>query len=148
MIPLAHKNGGPRRAAEAHEGGEGGDDHDKRHADAHAGQRHRAHIRNVADINAVHDVVQHVDDLRRYGGQGQLEQQPADRLFPQKILVLVHGVSLLVMAFCAFSIIRRFTLSNRTLSSSVSPAKIVSSYCLQMTSMEATIGPAVGVRNR
>ena len=42
---------------------------------AHAGKSRRADPRDVADVDAVHDVVQQVDHLRHNGRDHQLKQE-------------------------------------------------------------------------
>ena len=90
VVPLAHGDGGPGGAAGGHQGGEGGDDEDHRHADAETRQGQVAVRRHVADVDPVHDVVEHVYDLGRHRGDGQPPQQRADGLRAQKGLVLIH----------------------------------------------------------
>ena len=62
-------------------------DHNDRHAHAHAGQREAADARDVADVDAIHDVVEHVDQLGDDRRNGQPHQQSADRLRAQKRLI-------------------------------------------------------------
>ena len=75
----------------SHQAGEGGHDHDEGHADAHAGEGQSALTGDVSDVDPVHDVVEHVDDLRAHGGQGQAQQKGAHRLRSEKCLAVVHG---------------------------------------------------------
>ena len=90
VVPLAHGDGGPGGAAGGHQRREGGDDEDHRHADAEARQGQVAAHGHVADVDAVHDVIEHVHDLGRHCGDGQPSQQRADGLGAQKGLVLIH----------------------------------------------------------
>ena len=53
----------------------------------HAVQREPANARDVADVDAIHDVVEHVDQLGDDRRNGQPHQQPADRLRAQKRLI-------------------------------------------------------------
>ena len=92
FVALAHGDGGAGRAAVAHQGGEGGDDHDQRQADAHAGQGQGAVLGNVADVDAIHDVVQHIDQLGGHGGKCQPEQKTAKRVIGQERFVVGMGV--------------------------------------------------------
>ena len=63
VILRAAGNGKQRRAAVAVQVGEGRDQSGQREGKADAGQGHRAHIRQVADVDAVHHVVQKLDHL-------------------------------------------------------------------------------------
>ena len=54
---LSHEHGNARRAAHAHERGECRDDHDRRHRHADAGERRRAVDRDVADVDAVYNII-------------------------------------------------------------------------------------------
>ncbi len=83
VVLLAHVNGGPGRAARPHQGGEGGNQHDDREAQPHAGEGQAAVLRHMTDVNAVHDVVEHIDKLGHHGGDSQLQQQFADVALPQ-----------------------------------------------------------------
>lgn len=58
--------------------GKGVEQHQDGHAQAHAGQGGGAYFGQVADINAVYNVVQQVDDLRDDSGQSQLQHPAAD----------------------------------------------------------------------
>ena len=75
LVALAHGDGGAGRAAGADEHGKGVQEHQDGGKQAHAGQSRRADPRDVADVDAVHDVVQQVDHLRHNGGDHQLEQE-------------------------------------------------------------------------
>ena len=61
--------------------GKGVDQHEDGHAQPHAGQGGGAHPRHVADVDAVHHVVQKVDDLGHHGGCRQAEHPAADAAF-------------------------------------------------------------------
>lgn len=67
-----------RGAAHAGEGGEGGDEHQDGEGDPQAGEGVPPHLRDVADVDAVHDVVQHVDQLGGHRREGQLHHQGPD----------------------------------------------------------------------
>ena len=75
VVAAAHGHRGPGRAAHAHQVGEGGDQDDDGIGHAQAGQRQAAGAGDVAHVNPVHDVVQHVDQLGQGRGQGQAENQ-------------------------------------------------------------------------
>ena len=51
----------------------------------HPGQCQVPHLGDVADVDAVHDVVQHVDELGGHRWYGQLQHQTADGCRPQHI---------------------------------------------------------------
>lgn len=130
IIALSHKNGSARRAAVADQRREGRDDHNQRHTDADAGQRHGALFRNMPDIHAVDNIVQHVDKLREHRRQRKAQQELSHRLLSQKILILLHVVSpyspsFSGVFFCAarstFFITRRLSASNCAYSSGLSP---------------------------
>ena len=90
IVLLPHGDGGPGRAAVADQGGEGRYDQDQGHADAHAGQGRGAYVLDVADVDTVHDVVEHVDQLRGYGGKSQPREQLSYGFGSQKFSVIVH----------------------------------------------------------
>lgn len=52
------------------------------------GERQVAHLLDVADVHAVHDVVQGIDQLGRDGGHRQPQQQGAQRVLSQIVLAL------------------------------------------------------------
>ena len=81
MIPRAQPDGGQRRAAHADKGAESGNHHDDRQGHAHAGQRHIPYAWNVADIDAVYNIIEHIDDLSRHAGQAELKQGYYDYMF-------------------------------------------------------------------
>ena len=64
-----------RGAARAHQHGKSVQQHQNGCEQPHAGQRCRANARNVADVNAVHDVIQQIHDLRYHGGDHELQHQ-------------------------------------------------------------------------
>ena len=72
MVVFAHEDGGPRRAAGTDQSCERRDNHDDRQTYANARQRKRPIFRHVADVNAVDDVVEHVDQLRDDRRHGEL----------------------------------------------------------------------------
>ena len=45
---------------------------------------------HMSDIDAVYDIVEHVDELGNDGRHSQPHQQPADRLCAQKGLIVIH----------------------------------------------------------
>ena len=73
-IPLSHEYGGARRAAVTGKGGESRDDHNQRHTYSYARQRGCAHTGYVADIDSVHNIVEHIDNLRGHCRKRQLQQ--------------------------------------------------------------------------
>ena len=78
LIALAHGNGGAGGTARTDEHGKGVQQHQDGGEQAHARQRRRTDAGNVADVDAVHDVVQQVDHLRHDRRDHQLEQQLLD----------------------------------------------------------------------
>lgn len=71
LVAAPHGDGGERRAAHAREEGEGRDNQDDGEGDAEPGQRQWANLRYPADENAVDDVVEEVDDLRKNARDGE-----------------------------------------------------------------------------
>ena len=86
VVPAAHGHRGPGRAAHADQVGECGDQHDDGVGDAQAGQSQTARAGDVAHIDAVHDVVQHIHQLCQGGGQGQTEDQRRQRRRAQPLV--------------------------------------------------------------
>ena len=82
-LPRAHADEG--RAADADEGGEGADHGHDGAADPHTRQGQVPHHRDVADVDAVHDAVQHADELGQHTGDGDTPDQGFDRVRPQVI---------------------------------------------------------------
>ena len=80
VFTLAHQHRHARRTAHKDKRGERGDEQDQRRADAHAGERQRADVGNMAYVHSVNEVIKHVDQLRRNGGYGQPQRKPSDRL--------------------------------------------------------------------
>ena len=148
MVALAHENGGARRPAVGGERGKCRDNHDKRHAYPDAGQRRFPDFGDMADIHPVHNIVQHVDKLRGYGGKGQLPKQSPYRFLPQKILILTHSTMPLSAAIFVFSAIRSLNRANCRFSSSVNPRKICSRKPSRTRSIACVIGRVSGVRDR
>ena len=68
-------DGGQGRASLPRKGGKGGDQGDDGEGDSHAGEGHVPDLRDMADIDAVHNVIEHVDDLSRDRGHRQLQNQ-------------------------------------------------------------------------
>ena len=66
-------------AAGADEHGEGVQKHEDGGEQAHACQRRRADALDVADVDAVYDVIEQIDHLRHHGGDHQLQKQGLDR---------------------------------------------------------------------
>ena len=80
VFTFAHQHRHARRAAHKDKRGERGDEQDQRRADAHAGERQRADVGNMAYVHPVNEVIKHIDQLRRNGGYGQPQRKPSDRL--------------------------------------------------------------------
>ena len=94
----AQLDGSQRRAAHSGECGKGRDQQDDGERNAHARQRKCACAGDVADIDTVHDVVQHVDELRGNGRQGKTEHQLANGVCAQCfVLVLQKNLSFLTL---------------------------------------------------
>ena len=101
-VPRPQADGGQRRAAHPGEGGKGGDQHQDREGHPQPGEGGAAYHCNVADVDAVHDVVEHIDELGRHGGQGQLEHQRADGGAGERLLASVGlGQAFSSNQFCA-----------------------------------------------
>ena len=83
-------DGGQRRASHSGEGGKGGNEHQDGKGDPQPGEGLPAHLLNVPDVNPVHDVIQHVDELGGHGGQGQLHHQRPDGGAGQSLLAPVR----------------------------------------------------------
>ena len=94
-VPLPQSNGGARRAARAHQHGKSVQQHQNGCEQPHAGQRCRANARNVADVNAVHDVIQQVHHLRHHGGDHELQHQLFDAAGAHILFCLCHWNALL-----------------------------------------------------
>ena len=77
-VTLAQLDGGQRCAALPGKGGEGGNQHQNGGAHPHAGEGCGPDAGNVADVNAVHYIIKHVDELGGHGGQRQLKHKLAD----------------------------------------------------------------------
>ena len=91
LLPLSHAHHRTGAASHAHQGGDGGDEHQHRETHPQAGEGQIPHLLDVADVNAVHDVVQGIDQLGGYRGQRQPQQQLADRVPAQIIFSLCHS---------------------------------------------------------
>ena len=74
-VPLPHGDGSPGRAAGTHQHGKGIQKHQNGGEQSHAGQRRRADAHNMADVNAVHNVVQQVHNLCHDSRDHQLQHQ-------------------------------------------------------------------------
>ena len=64
VIPAAARHGAERRAALSEQARERREDRNDRQRDADARERHAADIGNMADVDTVHHVVEHVHELR------------------------------------------------------------------------------------
>ena len=78
LVALPQSNGGAGRTACTHQHGECIQQHQDGSEQAHAGQRCRTDARDMTDVNAVHDVVQQVHDLRYHRRDHELQHQAAD----------------------------------------------------------------------
>ena len=78
VVPLPHRDGRKRRAAGCAQRRERRNQQDNRQADAQPRQCERAHVGNVADVDAVDKVIEHIDELRGDGGNRQAQHQPPD----------------------------------------------------------------------
>ena len=93
FVALAEKNRGARRPAHADKGRERGNEHNQRQADADAGQRVLADDLDMADVHAVDNVIEQVDDLRGDRRHGQPEEQLSDALGAKRIcLIAFHTI--------------------------------------------------------
>ena len=72
-IFFTHKNRGSRCAAGADQCGKCRYNHDNRHTDADACEGKTSLAGNVSDIDAVYDIVEHVNELCDYRGDGKSE---------------------------------------------------------------------------
>ena len=82
VIAAAHGNGRAGRAAGAAQHGKRGNQHQNGGKQANARQRGCADLRHMADIDAVHNVIQQVYHLRHHRGQCQLGQQLGNAAAP------------------------------------------------------------------
>ena len=82
LIAAAHGNGRAGRAAGAAQHGKRGNQHQNGGKQANARQRGCADLRHMADIDAVHNVIQQVYHLRHHRGQCQLGQQLGNAAAP------------------------------------------------------------------
>ena len=73
LIFSSHKNRGFRCAAGTDQCGKGRHDHDNRHTDTDACQGKTSFAGNVSDVNTVHNVVKHVNELCDDSGDGKPE---------------------------------------------------------------------------
>ncbi len=78
FVALSQRDGRAGRTARADEHGKGVQEHKDRRKQAHARQRRRTDALDVADVNAVYDVIEQVDHLRHNGGDHELEKQGLD----------------------------------------------------------------------
>ena len=88
-----HADAHERRAAHADKRGEGADQRHHRPADPHARESGLPHQGDVADVDAVHDAVQHADELGQHTGYGDPQHQGPDGVRAQIVLQL-HSRSL------------------------------------------------------
>ena len=81
-----HADAHQRCAAHADERGEGADQGHHRPADPHARQGGLPDHGDVADVDAVHDAVQHADELGQHAGNGDPQHQRPDGVRAQVVL--------------------------------------------------------------
>ena len=91
VVAAAHGHRGPGRAAHADQVGKSGDQHDDGVGDPQAGQRQAAGAGDVPHVDAVHDVVQHIDQLCQRCGQSQAEDQRHQRGRSQPLVHRANG---------------------------------------------------------
>ena len=85
---FAEENGGDRRAAAAHHGGKSADGQNDGKGETQTGEGQLAGLRHTADVNAVDDIIEQVDQLGHHGRQRQLEHQRPKGRRCQKFLRL------------------------------------------------------------
>ena len=83
QVAFSHADAHQRGAAHAHQRGDGAHHGDHRAADAHPRQGHVADFGDVADIHAVHDAVQHADELGQHTGDGDAPYQRMNIVFAE-----------------------------------------------------------------
>ena len=93
FIALSQRDGRAGRTARADEHGEGVQEHKDRRKQTHARQRRRTDALDVADVNAVYDVIEQIDHLRHHGGYHQLQKQGLDRPAAHILSILCHRFS-------------------------------------------------------
>ena len=80
VVATPHRDGGQRRPAHARQKREGRNNEDDGKGDAEPRQRQWPDVRYPAHKDAVHDVVEKVDDLGQDTGHGKAHEEPAERL--------------------------------------------------------------------
>ena len=93
FIALSQRDGRAGRTARADEHGEGVQEHKDRRKQTHARQRRRTDALDVADVNAVYDVIEQIDHLRHHGGYHQLQKQGLDWPAAHILSILCHRFS-------------------------------------------------------
>lgn len=83
-MSFAKKDGGTGRTSAPHQSRECGDDHQNWHADSQTSECQRTLPRDMSDIDAIDDVIQHVDHLRGHRRYGEMEQQLLKRFCGKK----------------------------------------------------------------
>ena len=73
VITPAPLYGAQRGSAHAEQVGKGDDHGDDGEAQAKACEGHGGILRDTADVNAIHDVVEHIDQLGQGHGQGKVQ---------------------------------------------------------------------------
>ena len=85
LPPLPHAHGHDGGAPQAHQGGKGGQQGDDGAAHPHPRQGQVADALDVADVNAIHDAVEHADQLGQHGGDSQPAHQLKNRVAAQVV---------------------------------------------------------------
>ena len=75
LIALAHGDGCPGRATGTDQQRKGIHKHDQRQAQANTGQRCCADALNMADVNAVNDIIKQVHKLRHHRRHSHFDHQ-------------------------------------------------------------------------
>ena len=100
VVATPHRDGGQRRPAHARQKREGRNNEDDGKGDAEPRQRQWPDVRYPAHKDAVHDVVEKVDDLGQDTGHGKAHEEPAERLGRQR----AGGI---LRSHCAVSFLKR-----------------------------------------
>ena len=102
VVSAAHLNGRQRRAALRDQDIKRGDDRNQRKAQSHAGQREPPDLRDMADVDAIDHIVEHIDDLCQHHRRGQPQQEPSDRRRAKLPVGLLFFHVFRSTSFCVF----------------------------------------------
>ena len=91
VISLSHVNGSPRCSAGTNQRRESRHNHNNRKTDSHAGQRQISISRYMSDIDSIHNIVQHVNQLCGNRGNRQLPKKLSHRFRTQKLFILIQS---------------------------------------------------------